>query len=193
MREIRKSSISIRAAKYNMKLTYEQRRRARDGIVAQIVENQNALQYMVTLQTKIRPAEKVSLREVQVMNLSQQYRHFQNRLNCELFGVRATRNPKLFCVLSIPIIEGFDKSAYGYHTLHHHVALGNIPEYKCQEHLTKWIANAWRETRYGTSNIDVKVVRDDHKTYITKEILTNEGCGIDWLNISIPIITRQHQ
>lgn len=185
--------ISECAAKYNMNLTYEQRGRARQGLVAQIADNQDIFQYMVTLQTKIKPADKVSLREVQVMNLSSQYRHFQNRLNCELFGIRATRNPKLFCVLSVPIIEGFDKSAYGYHTLHYHVNIGNIPEHVCQDKLALWMKDAWRRTKYGTSDVDVKVVRDDHKTYITKEVLRNDGCGIDWLNISIPIITRQHQ
>ncbi|WP_408917477.1 hypothetical protein, partial [Aestuariivirga sp.] len=105
---------SFYAAKYNMK--YHHRVQTRDGIVKQIEEVNGAFQYMITLQTKLRPAEKKVLQEYQVMNLSAEFRHVSNRLNCELFGIRFTRKPKTFCVLSVPIIEGFDKSAHGFHT-----------------------------------------------------------------------------
>lgn len=159
----------------------------------QIAENQNAMQYMVTLQTKLKPTDKADIRQVQVMNLSAELRHFLNRLNSELFGARATRKPSVYCVLSVPIIEGFDKSSYGFHTLHYHVALGNIPDHVSQEMLEKWMRDAWRRTKYGKSDIDVKVMRDDHKTYITKEVLKNEGEGVDWLNLSIPIVSLQPQ
>jgi hypothetical protein len=181
----------VRATKYNM--NYRQRGEARDGIIKQIGDNQDALQYMMTLQTKLRPTEKKSLQECQVASLSEQFRHFKNRLNCKLYGIRATRNPKIFSVLSMPVIEGFDKSAHGFHTLHYHVALGNIPEHIMQDELLLWMKDAWRRTRYGTSDVDIQVVRDDHKTYITKEILKNEGCGVDWLNVSIPIFALQLQ
>jgi len=174
-------------------MNYQQRAQTRNGIVKQIEGAQSALQYMITLQTKLRPAEKRVLQEYQVMNLSAEFRHFSNRLNCELFGMRFTRKPKTFCVLSVPIIEGFGKSAHGFHTLHYHVAMGNIPEHFNEDALEKWMKDAWPKTKYGTSDIDVKVVRDDHKTYITKEVLKNEGEAIDWLNVSIPIITLQPQ
>lgn len=174
-------------------MKYHQRVQTRDGIVKQIEEVNGAFQYMITLQTKLRPAEKKVLQEYQVMNLSAEFRHVSNRLNCELFGIRFTRKPKTFCVLSVPIIEGFDKSAHGFHTLHYHVAMGNIPKHFDQDALEKWMKDAWRKTKYGTPDINVKVVRDDHKTYITKEVLKNEGQGIDWLNVSIPIITLQPQ
>ena len=176
-----------------MNLTYRDRGKARDEIVEQIAEHQDALQYMVTLQTKLKPAATIDLIQDKVMNLSAEFRHFQNRLNYELFGSRTSRKPKSFCVLSVPIIEGFDKSAYGFHTLHYHVALGNIPEHVSQDALETWIKDAWRRTKYGKSDVNLKVVRDDHKTYITKEVLKNEGCGIDWLNLSIPILTLQPQ
>lgn len=174
-------------------MNYQQRGQTRNGIVKQIEECQDALQYMITLQTKIRPADKKSLHEFQVMNLSAEFRHFKNRLNIELYGVRATRKPSTFCVLAVPVIEGLNKSAYGYNTLHYHVALGNIPEHVTKDALIEWISDAWKRTKYGTADVDIKVMRDDHKTYITKEVLKNDGNGIDWLNVSIPIVALQPQ
>lgn len=174
-------------------MNYQQRGQARDGIVKQIAENQDAFQYMVTLQTKIKPAEKPILREYQVINLSQQFRHFRNRLNCRLFGLRATRKPKIYCALTMPIIEGFDKSEVGFHTLHYHVALGNIPEHISKDELLEWMKDTWRRTKYGKADVDIKVMRDDHKTYIAKEVVKNAGCGVDWLNVSIPLFSQQLQ
>lgn len=93
----------------------------------------------------------------------------------------------------MPIIEGFDKSEVGFHTLHYHVALGNIPDHISKDELLEWMKDTWRRTKYGKADVDIKVMRDDHKTYIAKEVVKNAGCGVDWLNVSIPLFSQQLQ
>jgi len=182
-----------RATKYNMNLTTQQRARARDELLGVLSDNKNAVQYLLTLQTKLVRASKASVLENQLIDLSVDFRHFQSRINNECYGNGARRKPKLLSLLTVPIIEGLKFAPDGFRTLHFHVAIGNVPEHLKTDEFFNHVKGAWQTTRYGASDVHIRAASDSDLSYITKEILKNEGHGVDWTNVSVPVFALQPQ
>jgi len=176
-----------------MNLTSLQKAKARDQLVELLNKNSNAFQYFITLQTKLRPAEYQLRREQQLIDMSADFRHFQNRLNSAIYRTGAKNKPKLYSLLSVPVIEGLHVSSYGIKTMHFHVAIGNVPSNLTMEQLMDLVKASWSKTKYGKSDVHIRAVCDSDTNYITKEVLKNEGHGIDWINVSIPEIALQPQ
>lgn len=176
-----------------MNLTTQQRARARDEILAVLSDSMSAIQYLLTLQTKLYPASKASVLEQQIIDLSADFRNFQSRINYECYGNGARRKPKLLSLLTVPVIEGLKFAPDGFRTLHFHVAVGNVPYSITMERLLGVAEDAWRTTRYGANDVHIRAVCDSDMNYITKEVLKNEGHGVDWTNVAVPIFALQPQ
>lgn len=110
-----------------------------------------------------------------------------------VFRAGAKNKPKLYSLLTVPVVEGLHFSSYGIKTLHFHVAIGNVPTNVTMEHFVATVKEAWARTKYGTSDVHIRAVCDSDTNYITKEVSKNEGHGIDWVNVSIPEIALQLQ
>ena len=156
-------------------------------------DSTGAIQYFLTLQTKLRPASYASALEQQLIDVSTDFRHFQNRINYECYGNGARRKPKTLSLLTVPVIEGLGFAPDGFRTLHIHAAVGNVPQQITMDSLLGIARAAWRTTRYGADDVHIRAASNSDMSYITKEVLNNDGHGVDWTNIAVPTFTLQHQ
>ena len=124
---------------------------ARQSIIASycdhLHDHDHLIQYAVTLQTNLIPAETPRQLEWQLSLLKENFRHFCNRLNQDVYGNGHKRKPEQFSLLILPVIQGALFSPYGARTLHYHLALGNVPAELDFKTLSTLIRRNWKTVR----------------------------------------------
>jgi hypothetical protein len=86
----------------------------------------DALQYVITLQTRIVPSRDPIKRAFQMANAAEDARHFWKRVNYKLWGVAAKRFPDKCSLLMLSFLEGGLFVPNGFRTFHFHVGVGNM-------------------------------------------------------------------
>lgn len=151
-----------------------------------LADNAERVQFVLTLQTSIIPADSRFRLEQQLTDVSSSFRNFRNRLNYRIFRQASRRKPSRYSLLCVPIIEGLKFSPYGCRSLHYHVAIGNVPSEVQMEDLELFSRNEWQKCRFGGVDVHLRPASTGFSSYITKEISHNDALGVDWCNVAIP-------
>ena len=99
---------------------------AQDQLVGNFMQYADALQYVITLQTRIVPSRDPIKRAFQMANAAEDARHFWKRVNYKLWGVAAKRFPDKCSLLMLSFLEGGLFVPNGFRTFHFHVGVGNM-------------------------------------------------------------------
>ena len=159
---------------------------AQDQLVSHFMKYGDALQYMITLQTRIVPSSDPIKRELQMANAAEDARHFWKRVNYKLWGVAAKRFPDKCSLLTLSFLEGGLFAPNGFRTLHFHVGVGNVSNTMDLLEFTKLIRSEWAKTRYGANDIDIKPPSRGVLEYVTKEMKKGNWDCVDPVNTFIP-------
>lgn len=106
----------------------------------------------------------------------QNYRHFSNLLNTEVYGKRFKRHGVR--IQMIPVLEGDDRTR-----LHFHCMIDR-PEEVSYNRFSRMIETSWKKTEWGYNQIDIQPSCDDGWTkYISKyRGKTDYIDSFDWSN-----------
>ena len=159
---------------------------AQDQLVCHFMKYGDALQYVITLQTRIVPSPDPIKRELQMADVTEDARHFWKRVNYKLWGVAAKRFPTKCSLLTLSFLEGGVFAPNGFRTLHFHVGVGNVSNKMDLLEFSKLIRNEWAKTRYGANDIDIKPPSRGVLEYVTKEMKKGNWDCVDPVNTFIP-------
>ncbi len=159
---------------------------AQDQLVCHFMKYGDALQYVITLQTRIVPSPDPIKRELQMADVTEDARHFWKRVNYKLWGVAAKRFPTKCSLLTLSFLEGGVFAPNGFRTLHFHVGVGNVSNKMDLLEFSKLIRNEWAKTRYGANDIDIKPPSRGVLDYVTKEMKKGNWDCVDPVNTFIP-------
>ena len=159
---------------------------AQDQLVGNFMQYAEALQYVITLQTRIVPSRDPIKRELQMANAAEDARHFWKRVNYKLWGVAAKRFPAKCSLLTLSFLEGGLFAPNGFRTLHFHVGVGNVSNTMDLLEFSKLIRSEWAKTRYGANDIDIMPPSRGVLEYVTKEMKKGNWDCVDPVNTFIP-------
>ena len=159
---------------------------AQEQLVSHFMQYADALQYVITLQTRIVPSPDPIKCEMQMADATEDARHFWKRVNYKLWGVAAKRFPGKCSLLTLSFLEGGLFAADGFRTLHFHVGVGNVSNTMDLLEFSKLIRNEWAKTRYGANDIDIKPPSRGVLEYVTKEMKKGNWDCVDPVNTFIP-------
>ncbi len=159
---------------------------AQDQLVCHFMKYGDALQYVITLQTRIVSSPDPIKRELQMADATEDARHFWKRVNYKLWGVAAKRFPTKCSLLTLSFLEGGVFAPNGFRTLHFHVGVGNVSNKMDLLEFSKLIRNEWAKTRYGANDIDIKPPSRGVLEYVTKEMKKGNWDCVDPVNTFIP-------
>ena len=157
-----------------------------DAIFDFYVEHSSAVEFAITLQTKLVVKRGHDLSEKQIISITDDFRIFAKRLQREVYGMGHRRKPEKFSLLLLPTLEGSRFSPEGFRTLHYHVGVGNVPADMDIGGLRKAICAQWGKTSYGQMDINIKPGNEGWMSYITKEVEQGDTRCCDWLNACVP-------
>ena len=159
---------------------------AQDQLVSHFMKYGDALQYVITLQTRIVPSPNPIKREMQMADATEDARHFWKRINYKLWGVAAKRFPDKCRLLTLSFLEGGLFTPNGFRTLHFHVGVGNVSNTMDLLEFTKLIRSEWAKTRYGANDIHIMPPSRGVLEYVTKEMKKGNWDCVDPVNTFIP-------
>ena len=175
-----------RMARSMPSVSYDARRSIIASYCDHLHDHDHLIQYAVTLQTNLIPAETPRQLEWQFGVLKENFRHFCNRLNQDVYGNGHKRKPDQFSLLILPVIQGALFSPYGARTLHYHLALGNVPAELDFKTLSTLIRRNWKTVRVARDDTDTRPADPGWQTYITREVEQGHIASIDYDNWHVP-------
>ena len=154
------------------------------------LEHSPAVQYAVTLQTKLVINRDQHLGEQQMISLSSDFSDFAKRVNRAVFGQANRRKPELYSLLMLPTLEGSGFCPDEPRTLHYHVGVGNVPDHISAEKLRTIMFFEWVKTRLGRKDVKLTPGDEGWMGYINKEVDGGNMRCCDYANAYVPTSSR---
>ena len=161
-----------------------------DGIFDFYLEHSPAVQYAVTLQTKLVINRDQYIGEQQMISISSDFGDFAKRVNREVFGQANRRKPEQYSLLMLPTLEGSGFHPDEPRTLHYHVGVGNVPDHISEERLRTIMFFEWAKTRLGQKDVKLTPGDEGWMGYITKEVDGGNMKCCDFANACVPKSSR---